>query len=106
MTGNLSQLEELLKSKEGEKLEFKEWKTKDNFDELAKYCCALANEGGGQIVLGVTDQRPRKVVGTSAFAQPECVRKSVCWKQHVRCHRMDSAACFILPCVSCPSTAE
>lgn len=83
MTGNLSQLEELLRSKEGEKLEFKEWKTKDNFEELAKYCCALANEGGGRIVLGVTDQRPRKVVGTSAFAQPERVRKSLCDQIHL-----------------------
>ena len=31
---------------------------------------AIANEGGGKLVLGVTDQLPRKVVGTSAFRNP------------------------------------
>ena len=31
---------------------------------------ALANEGGGKIVLGVTDRRPRRVVGTAAFDEP------------------------------------
>ncbi|HEY3790069.1 MAG TPA: ATP-binding protein, partial [Urbifossiella sp.] len=31
---------------------------------------ALANEGGGKIILGVTDRRPRQVVGTEAFAEP------------------------------------
>ena len=31
---------------------------------------ALANEGGGTIVLGVTDKRPRQVIGTSAFPEP------------------------------------
>ena len=35
-----------------------------------EYCAALANEGGGRIVLGVTDQRPRRIVGTLAFAEP------------------------------------
>jgi len=31
---------------------------------------ALANEGGGKIILGVTDRRPRHIVGTAAFAEP------------------------------------
>jgi len=31
---------------------------------------ALANEGGGKIILGVTDRRPRRIVGTEAFAEP------------------------------------
>lgn len=34
------------------------------------YCVALANEGGGKIILGVTDRRPRRIVGTAAFAEP------------------------------------
>jgi ATP-dependent DNA helicase RecG len=34
------------------------------------YCVALGNEGGGKIVLGVTDRRPRLIVGTDAFAEP------------------------------------
>lgn len=73
----ISLLERLLQEKEGEHLEFKEWKAKDDFDLLCKYCCSLANEGGGRFVMGVTDKRPRLVVGTSAFAQPERTRKGL-----------------------------
>lgn len=71
-------LEEWLRGKEGEHLEFKEWKTKDDFELLCKYCCALANEEGGRFVIGVTDRRPRAVVGTTGFPQPERTRKSLC----------------------------
>lgn len=57
----------LLADKEDEHLEFKEAKDHFDFEKLVKYCAALANEGGGRIVLGVTDKRPRSVVGTRAF---------------------------------------
>jgi ATP-dependent DNA helicase RecG len=52
---------------EDEHLEFKEANNRFDFEELVKYCCAIANEGGGHIILGVTDKRPRRVVGTQAF---------------------------------------
>lgn len=52
---------------EGEHLEFKEAKNNYSFDKLAHYCCALANEGGGKMILGVTNSPPRRVVGSSAF---------------------------------------
>ena len=55
---------------EGVRLEFKEAKNNFHFDKLVDYCVALANEGGGKIILGVTDRRPRIVVGTEAFAEP------------------------------------
>lgn len=55
---------------EGARLEFKEAKRNYQFDKLVDYCVALANEGGGRIVLGVTDRRPRRIVGTTAFAEP------------------------------------
>ncbi len=71
-------LDEWLQGKEGEHLEFKEWKTKDDFELLCKYCCALANEGGGRFIMGVTDRRPRTVVGTVSFPQPERTRKGLC----------------------------
>lgn len=71
-------LEEWMRGKEGEHLEFKEWKTKDDFELLCKYCCALANEGGGRFIMGVTDRRPRMVVGTVSFPQPERTRKGLC----------------------------
>jgi len=55
---------------EGEHLEFKEAKENFPFEKLLKYCAALANEGGGKMILGVTDKRPRAIVGTNAFAEP------------------------------------
>jgi len=67
MTETDRQFDEWLRGKEDEHLEFKEAKTRYDFERLVKYCAALANEGGGSIVLGVTDKLPRTVVGTSAF---------------------------------------
>lgn len=55
---------------ENQNLEFKEAKTQYDNRKLYKYCVALANEGGGHLVLGIADQPPRKVVGTTAFNDP------------------------------------
>lgn len=52
---------------ENEHLEFKEAKQQYDSTKLLRYCVALANEGGGYLVLGVSDKAPRKVVGTQAF---------------------------------------
>jgi ATP-dependent DNA helicase RecG len=52
---------------ETERLEFKTAKNHYEKDKLLKYCVALANEGGGYFVLGVTDKPPRRVVGSQAF---------------------------------------
>lgn len=54
---------------EDEHLEFKEAKSRFDFDLLVKYGAALANERGGRVILGVTDKRPRRVVGTAAFPE-------------------------------------
>jgi len=68
LRADLEQLAEWMGAdREDEHLEFKEAKSRYSFDELAKYCCGLANEGGGVMVLGVTDKKPRRVVGTQAF---------------------------------------
>lgn len=64
------ELQKILDSPEGTRIEFKAASGNFSFDELVKYCVALANEGGGTVVLGVTDPRPRRVVGTKAFAEP------------------------------------
>ena len=53
--------------KETEHLEFKEAKSQFSKDKLVDYCVALGNEGGGKLILGVTDKPPRRVVGTQAF---------------------------------------
>jgi ATP-dependent DNA helicase RecG len=60
----------LLDSPEGSRVEFKAASGGFHFEDLVKYCVAFANEGGGRIVLGVTDGRPRRVVGTKAFFEP------------------------------------
>lgn len=49
-----------------------------------KYCAALANEGGGSIVLGVTDVRPRKVVGSSVFSDLERTKAGLIEKLRLR----------------------
>jgi len=62
----------LLADSESEHLEFKEAKNSYPIDgdkhSILGYCVALANEGGGKLILGITDQLPRKIVGTSAFS--------------------------------------
>ncbi len=52
---------------ETQNLEFKEAKAQFDNKKLYKYCVAIANEGGGFLVLGVADKPPRKIVGTRAF---------------------------------------
>ena len=70
-------IKELLEAKEGEQYQFKEAKTRFDSGEAARCCCALANCGGGRLVFGITDKRPRKVVGSKAFDQPERTRKGL-----------------------------
>jgi ATP-dependent DNA helicase RecG len=65
----------LLVPTETERLEFKEAKQQYDSTKLLKYCVALANEGGGCIVLGVTDKRPRQVVGSLAWSTAEDLNK-------------------------------
>lgn len=55
---------------EHQNLEFKEAKNQFDNRKLCRYCVALANEGGGHLLLGIEDVPPRKVVGTSAFNDP------------------------------------
>jgi predicted HTH transcriptional regulator len=52
---------------EHQRLEFKEAKQQFDTRRLHEYCVALANEGGGVLLLGVADAPPRPVVGTQAF---------------------------------------
>jgi ATP-dependent DNA helicase RecG len=66
MAITLQELRAWMDSREDEHLEFKEAKNRFDFEELVKYCVALANEGGGRIIFGVTDKRPRRVVSCHA----------------------------------------
>ncbi len=84
MSDTLKRLQEWIESKEGEHFEFKEAKNHYDFEELCRYCVALANEGGGRMILGVTDSRPRRVVGSTAFDQPERTRNGLMERLHLR----------------------
>jgi ATP-dependent DNA helicase RecG len=64
------QIAQWISAPEGAQLEFKTAENNYQFDKLVEYCVALANEGGGKIILGVTDKRPRSIVGTKAFDEP------------------------------------
>jgi len=55
---------------ETQNLEFKEAKNQFDNKKLYRYCVALANEGGGHLLLGIADKPPRPVVGTAAFNNP------------------------------------
>jgi predicted HTH transcriptional regulator len=57
-------------SSEHQRLEFKEAKNQFDNRKLYEYCVALANEGGGHLLLGVSDKPPRRIVGTAAFNDP------------------------------------
>lgn len=83
MNNDYTTIEKLLTAPEGERVQFKEAKSRFDSGEAARICCALANCGGGQLVLGISDKRPRKVVGSTAFDQPERTRKGLIDKLHV-----------------------
>ncbi len=84
MTVSDQQLRVWLNSKEDEHLEFKEAKNNFHFEKLVKYCAALANEGGGSIVLGVNDTLPRKVVGSQVFTDLERTKAGLIEKLRLR----------------------
>jgi ATP-dependent DNA helicase RecG len=58
--------------------EFKEARDSYPLERLREYCVGIANTGGGKLVLGVTDKKPRKVVGSNAFLNPEKHEANLC----------------------------
>lgn len=67
----------LLSSNESENLEFKKAESGYSWDKLCKYIAALANEGGGKFILGVTDNIPRTVVGSQAFLNVNEIKRKL-----------------------------
>lgn len=80
----MPKFDQWLSGREDEHLEFKEAKNRFDFEELARYCAALANEGGGKMILGVTDAVPRKVVGSNAFRDLERTKGALVERLHLR----------------------
>ena len=88
----LDELQELIRTRdENERIEFKEAKSDFSFDKLAKYCAALSNEGGGKLILGITDKKPRLIVGTQAFIDLNRCKLSLAQKlrQRIDVQEMD-----------------
>ena len=84
MSMSLENLLSLMSSPEDEHLEFKEAKSNFHFEKLVKYCVAIANEGGGTMIFGVSDKRPRRVVGSQAFTDIERTKAGIVERLHIR----------------------
>ena len=69
--------EQLAVPSEHASLEFKEAKQSISVELVADYCVAIANEGGGHLILGVSNARPRRIVGSSAFQNPAKLQKRI-----------------------------
>lgn len=74
----------LLQPRENEHLEFKEARNQYDSGKMLKYCVALANEGGGHLILGVSDKLPRQVVGSQAFLNREATVAMILEKLRMR----------------------
>ena len=78
------QLRDAINRPENEHLEFKEAQRSFDHEKLFCYCVALANEGGGNLVLGVTDRKPRQIVGTSCFNGLDKIKQDILNKLQFR----------------------
>jgi ATP-dependent DNA helicase RecG len=83
MNSFVDELYSLMKCRENAHLEFKEAKNNYDSDKLTQYCCALANEGGGKLVLGVSDKLPRSVVGSQACRNLEKTKSDLITRLHL-----------------------
>jgi ATP-dependent DNA helicase RecG len=63
--------------REGANLEFKEAKNLFDIIKVYRYCVALANEGGGRLVLGVSDKPPRRIVNSQAYPNVDDVASKI-----------------------------
>lgn len=69
---------------EFEHLEFKEAKQQYDWNKTLGYCVAIANEGGGFLLFGITDKKPRAVVGTAAFPNLNETKERIFQKLRLR----------------------
>ena len=66
---HIDEFNKWLKNPEGLHLEFKAARNSFSCDkDLPDYCAALANEGGGKLILGVED-KTHKIAGSKAFEE-------------------------------------
>jgi ATP-dependent DNA helicase RecG len=79
-----AQLDRWMQGREDEHCEFKKAENQVDSDELTDYCLALANEGGGNYILGVTNKMPRKVVGSRACQDLGGTKHQLLQRIHLR----------------------
>ena len=91
MAATLDDLERWLTAKETEQLEFKEAKNGFDQNDLYRYVVAIANEGGGHLVLGMTNKVPRRVVGSNALPNPDKIERTLYDKLHRVIHAVELA---------------
>jgi ATP-dependent DNA helicase RecG len=84
MSISVEQLEEWIREPENENLEFKKAENQYSKEHLFEYCVAIANEGGGKLILGVSDKMPRQVFGTQAFQNVGDIKNKIFEKLHFR----------------------
>jgi len=78
----LDDLNIILQQSENEHIEFKLASNQYDETKLMKYCVALANEKGGQLLLGVNDNR--EIKGTNAFRDIGQIKSKILKKLHFR----------------------
>ena len=61
-----------MRDDEGERLEFKQPLLSRK--EIGKYAVGIGNEGGGWLVMGVTDKKPREIAGIGEPKPPDFSR--------------------------------
>lgn len=84
MVTPLKELYEWMRSVEDEHVEFKKAAAHFDSEKLTQYCVALANEGGGRLILGVSDKIPRKIVGTQAISNVGKTQSKLLDRLHLR----------------------
>lgn len=83
MPTTLEELEQIMSApRETESLEFKSARTGFHGDRLMDYCVGICNDGGGRLILGVTNDLPREVVGTTAINDTQEMQKKILDKLH------------------------
>lgn len=79
---NMDNLNKILQQSENEHIEFKLASNQYDETKLMKYCIALANEKGGQLLLGVNDNK--QIKGTAAFRDIGATKSKILKKLHFR----------------------
>jgi Putative DNA-binding domain len=79
-----SQLRALMQNEEGQHLEFKQ--SLRDWKEIGEYAVGIGNEGGGWLLMGITNSKPRRIVGirTPTTDELQQIKRSVWDSMNIR----------------------